>query len=186
MVTAAWAARQVKANSADVAVAIELEVDSATPVDLPSTGLAGWLQVNGSCPGLTPMDTGDALALAVDGAKWAIAAHGGGCLGGSTANGYKADARAFAVALATPAAGWESAAVAGCPAGICLIALHSPHINITEGAATVAKVCGPARSQCTVAMGDVRADATSNRGPPQPQPLYPAPLATCAVWLFLR
>ena len=93
--------------------------------------------------------TGDALALGLDGSKWAIAAQGGGCLGGSTAGGYTADARAFAVALAKPAL-----PVPGCPAGLCVIALHSPHINITRGSATVERVCGAARRQCTVAMGD--------------------------------
>ena len=37
---------------------------------------------------------------------------------------------------------------------VCVIGLHSPHINITAGADTVARVCGGGRPECTVAMGD--------------------------------
>ena len=40
------------------------------------------------------------------------------------------------------------ARAAGCEAGICLVGLHAPHIDITEGADKVAAVCGTARSEC--------------------------------------
>jgi hypothetical protein len=74
----------------------------------------------------------------------------GGCLGGHAGGVYKADARAFAVALAKP----PPPGVDGCEQGICLIGLHAPHIDITLGADKVAAVCGDARHKCTVAVGD--------------------------------
>lgn len=144
---AARLAELARGAGAGVVAAIELEADSETPLDLTLRGLQGWSQVNGSCPGAAGR-TGDALALAVA-PGYTVAASGGGCLGGATAGGYTADARAFAVARVVP-----PAPVRGCGAGVCLVALHSPHINITEGAAVVARVCGPQRHACTVAMGD--------------------------------
>ena len=71
---------------------------------------------------------------------------GGGCLGGDAGGGYRPDARAFAVALVKPPA----PGVPGCEAGLCIIGLHAPHVDITEGADTVAAVCGEARHKCTV------------------------------------
>jgi hypothetical protein len=92
------------------------------------------------------------LLLALDSERFSVIKSGGGCLGGSSAGGYKSDARAFAVALVKP-----SQAVSGCP-GLCLIALHSPHINITQGADTVSAVCGDnGRKACTIAVGDFNA-----------------------------
>lgn len=74
----------------------------------------------------------------------------GGCLGGHAGGVYKADSRAFAVALVKPPA---RAATASCPA-MCVIGLHSPHVDITMGADKVATVCGATRSRCTVGLGD--------------------------------
>ena len=151
-------------HGAEVIVAVELEHNDTAPVDLtlPGHGLHGsWRQINGSCPG-APGKTGDALALVL-GPGWevqysALNQNGeslpladGGCLGGDAGGVYKPDARAFAVALVKPPPGRE---VDGCAAGICLIGLHAPHIDITEGADKVAAVCGTARHQCTVAVGD--------------------------------
>lgn len=147
-----------KSHSVGMVVAVELEHNDSSPIDLPSHGLVtesypSWVQINGSCPGAGTAP-GDTLALAFDRAKgWNPVKSYGGCLGG--ANGGpdpwdKADARAFVVALLkAPTPG-----VAGCEAGICVIALHSPHVKITEGADKVAEVCGEARHSCTVAVGD--------------------------------
>jgi len=162
------------AHGATVVVAIELEHNDTAPIDLPAHGLGGghypaWLQVNGSCPGAAGGAPGDAIALAFKpyvglGPGWSpvvksyaagqpVYAAGGGCLGGDGGGPDpwdKADSRAFAVALLKP----PSPGVAGCEAGLCVIALHSPHVDITKGADTIAEVCGEARHQCTVAVGD--------------------------------
>ena len=151
-----------KTHAADVIVAVELEHNDTAPIDLPShldASRGPWTQVNGSCPG-APGKTGDALALVL-GPGWEVQAAtqggtllaDGGCLGGDAGGVYKADARAFAVALVKPSPFlWPG--VDGCEMGICLIGLHAPHVDITEGAAKVAAVCGEARHQCTVAVGD--------------------------------
>jgi hypothetical protein len=60
--------------------------------------------------------------------------------------------------------------VAGCEeSGICVIAVHCPHINITQGTATVAEVCGAAAAagsgRCVVAVGDWNAPV-AHRPPP--------------------
>jgi hypothetical protein len=144
-------------TNASITVAIELEANSTEPVEL---AWPGWTQINGSCPSVLAGKTGDALLLAVDSEQFTILKSGGGCLGGSSARGYTADARAFAVALVRP-----PHPVAGCPEGLCLIALHSPHINITQGAPTVSSVCGEPRSRCTVAIGDFNAPV-KKRPPP--------------------
>ena len=149
-------------HAANVIVAVELEHNDTAPIDLPSHGLPTayprWAQVNGTCPG-APGKTGDALALVL-GSDWELqqvyrngkyeALADGGCLGGDAGGVYKADARAFAVALAKP----PQPGVKGCEKGVCLIGLHSPHIDITKGADKVAAVCGEARHKCTVAVGD--------------------------------
>jgi len=135
-------------RKANIVVAIELEATSSTPVDLPSHGFgSGWTAVNGSCPGAAGK-TGDALSINLKDEDYTVIAHGGGCLGGAAGGNYKADARAFAVALAKP-----TMPVAGC-AALCVIGLHSPHVAITEGNDTVASVCGDARHSCTIAAGD--------------------------------
>ena len=134
---------------ASIVLSVELEQTSSTPVDLPSHGLGSkWAAVNGSCAPLPPATTGDACALNFA-PGYRVLASGGGCLGGDSGRGYSADARAFAVARVAP-----PGPVAGCPGGLCVIGLHSPHINITAGADTVARVCGGGRPECTVAMGD--------------------------------
>jgi hypothetical protein len=158
-----------KEHSVGIVVAVELEHNDTAPVDLPSRGLPAdyppWMQMNGSCPGAGKAP-GDALALAFDQRSWSpvvkswasgkpVYAAYGGCLGGAGGGPNpwdKADARAFVVALLKPAA--PRAGVAGCEKGVCVIALHSPHVEITEGAVKVAEVCGEARRQCTVAVGD--------------------------------
>jgi hypothetical protein len=137
--------------NADVIVAVELEETSSTAIDLPSHGLdtdqEHWTQVNGSCVG-APGKTGDAIALALrSGHK--VLASSGGCLGGHAGGVYKPDARAFVVALVKPAQ-----AVAGCDAGLCIVGIHSPHVDITEGSDKVEKVCGDARHSCTIGIGD--------------------------------
>ena len=54
-----------------------------------------------------------------------------------------------AVALVRP----PTPVVAACPA-LCVIGLHSPHVDITLGADKVERVCGDARYACVVAAGD--------------------------------
>lgn len=86
-----------------------------------------------------------------------VISSGGGCLGGDAGGVYKADARAFAVALLAP-----STPITGCPHGICMIGLHAPHINITDptGIATIARVCElskPGAEQCVIGAGDFNA-----------------------------
>jgi len=147
------------AAAADVVVAIELEASSDTPVNLPRQDPAGffgsgWSQVNGSCPGAQAGATGDAVAM-LFGPGYRVLRGGGGCLGGDAGGGYRPDARAFAVALVQP-----PAAVRGCPGGLCVVGLHAPHVNVTQGAATVEAVCGAraaGRAGCTVAAGDFNA-----------------------------
>lgn len=137
------------ASAASIAVSIELESNSTTPLDLDSTKrLKGWKMVPGSCSPTPPSATGDALMLAIDPAKWVVQASGGGCLGGASGFGFKADSRAFAVAAVRPVV-----PVLGCPI-MCIIGLHAPHVNITMGAATVERVCGASREGCVVAAGD--------------------------------
>jgi len=147
------------ANSsrAAVVVSIELETSDTLSVDVrkappalnPSGWVnSGWSRVAGSCPAVG-RGSGDALSLNLA-PGFALLASGGGCLGGHSSPTFKADARAFAVALVTPPA---EAAVGGCP-GVCVIALHSPHNDISQGAGTVAKVCGDAASAgCVIAIG---------------------------------
>ena len=170
-----------KQFDADVVVSIEIEASSSTPVALTSASSAptipptlpaaksanaatGWTQINGSCPGLNGA-TGDAMALLINHRRFHVAqsksptviSSGGGCLGGDAGGVYKADARAFAVALLTP-----STPIAGCPHGVCFIGLHAPHINITDptGIATVARVCelsNPGAMKCIIGVGDFNA-----------------------------
>lgn len=144
----------------DVAVIIELEADSNNPVNLVGDGaLPGWNQVNGSCHGRLS-SSGDALALLLH-ESYKIRFSGGGCLGGAAVWPYTPDARAFAVALVDP-----PFKVKGCElSGLCIIALHSPHVNITEGQETVEKVCGVAKQNCVVAAGDFNAPVV-HRLPP--------------------
>jgi hypothetical protein len=134
--------------AADVVVAVKLEVSQSQPTDLRRSLGVGWTQINGSCPG-NETNGGDAMALLLkDGFR--VVGSDGGCLGGHAGGIYRADSRAFAVALVKPPA---RMAVASCPT-VCVIGLHSPHIDITLGAAKVANVCGAARVGCTIALGD--------------------------------
>jgi hypothetical protein len=143
-----------RAVRASIAVAIELESNSTTPLALDAPGrLEGWQTVAGSCAPTPPSATGDALMLAIDPSKWNVEASGGGCLGGVSGYGYKADSRAFAVASVRPAT-----PVQGCPT-LCVVGLHAPHVNITMGAATVERVCRAARKGCVLAAGDCRRGA---------------------------
>ena len=158
-------AELAKSHSVDMVVAIELEHNDTEPIDLPSHGLGtAWWQMNGSCPADKAGASGDALALAIHPAfdtGWTPVvksfsagnptyAIDGGCLGGDSGGSYNADARAFVVALLDP----PEPSVKGCEAGVCFIALHAPHIDITKGADKVARVCGESRHHCTVAVGD--------------------------------
>lgn len=128
-----------RAGGAEVVASIELSHGMHEPVGLAAFGLDGWSQVNGPC---ARGEGGDAVALAFA-PGWRLEASGGGCLR------HDWDARAFAVALATP-----PAPVQGCPA-LCVVALHAPHTQITAGRDEVLRVCGDAAvHQCTVAMGD--------------------------------
>ena len=138
-----------RSTHASIAVAIELESNSTTPLALDSPGLLeGWQTVAGSCSPTAPAATGDALMLAIDPAKFIVQASSGGCLGGVSGYGYKADSRAFAVAAVRPVT-----PVQGC-ASLCIVGLHAPHVNVTRGASTVERVCGSARAGCVVAAGD--------------------------------
>jgi len=131
---------------ADFIVAVELEESAAEPINLLSHGLSsGWTQVNGSCPGNNT--GGDAMGMAL-GPNFTVLKSDGGCLGGHAGGWYKADSRAFAVALVRPPVPVEA-----CPS-ICVIGLHSPHVDITLGADKVERVCGEARHGCVVAAGD--------------------------------
>ena len=135
-------------NRADFIVTVELEESVSQPIDLRSHGLSsGWTQVNGSCPG-NASNGGDAMAMAV-GPGFSVLKADGGCLGGHAGGVYKADSRAFAVALVRP----PTPVVAACPA-LCVIGLHSPHVDVTLGADKVERVCGDARYACVVAAGD--------------------------------
>ena len=69
------------------------------PVNLRSHLSSGWTQVDGSCPGSA--SGGDAMLLAV-GPRFSVLGSDGGCLGGHAGGPYKADSRAFAVALVKP------------------------------------------------------------------------------------
>ena len=105
--------QQVKA---DVVVAVELEQTDTTPVDLVAAGMGvHWEQISGSCAAVDG-GSGDAIALMFDTTQYTVEARGGGCLGGAAGGGYKADARAFAVALVTP----SKKKVAGCDK-LCVI-----------------------------------------------------------------
>ena len=140
-------------QNANVVVAVELEVSESQPIDLRSHGLAsGWAQINGSCSS-HETSGGDAMALAL-GPGFGVLKSDGGCLGGHAGGAYRADSRAFAVALVTP-----PNPVAACP-NVCVIGLHSPHVDITLGGDKVAQVCGEARHRCTVAAGDWNAPAS--------------------------
>jgi len=139
-------------STADIAVAIEIESsgNSSETLDFTTAGspLAQWNQVNGSCPGANGQP-GDVVALLIQ-PHFKLHRSGGGCLGGSSGGNYTADARAFAVALVQP-----HVPVRGCEAtGLCVIGLHAPHINITQGMPTVERVCAAAKAQCVVAAGD--------------------------------
>jgi len=143
-------------NAVNVLVSVELEANGTTPINLPTQGLHGWSQVNGSCAPPTPEQSGDVAAVSLA-PGFKVLASDGGCLGGQDAWwGQKADARAFAVALVEP-----PSPVAGCPKGLCIIGLHAPHNNITLGQDKVQRVCGEARHGCTVASGDWNAPVTT-------------------------
>ena len=158
-----------RAVNASIAVSIELESDSTTPLDLGVPDrLAGWQTVPGSCSPTPPSTAGDALMLAIDPAEWVVQASGGGCLGGVAGYGYKADSRAFAVAAVRPVR-----PVKGCPS-LCIVGLHAPHVNITMGAEMVERVCGAAREGCVVAAGDWNAGV-------RPRTWWSVPNATVAT-----
>ena len=152
-------AQLVQQSGSSITAAIELETTSTEPV---ARNWPGWEQVNGSCPPLPGKKTGDTLLLAFNSSQFRLLAHGGGCLGGDSGRGYTADSRAFAVARVEP-----PEPVVGCPDGLCLLALHSPHINITNGTSTFTKVCGDEPTRCLVAMGDFNAPV-KHRLPPYP------------------
>jgi len=136
-------------HHASMVVSIELEANDTTPIDLPSHGLTGWVQYNGSCPGPSSTQSGDVAAVSLA-PGFRILRAGGGCMGG-------ADARAFAVALVMP-----PTEVHGCPDGVCLIGLHAPHGAISRAASDqVAAVCGTVRQGCTIASGDWNAPVSS-------------------------
>uniref|UniRef100_A0A7S0ZP53 Endonuclease/exonuclease/phosphatase domain-containing protein n=1 Tax=Noctiluca scintillans TaxID=2966 RepID=A0A7S0ZP53_NOCSC len=125
----------------DFVVAIELEKDANTPINLTSAGLGGYASVPGSCVG-APGHAGDAVALGVA-PGYTVVASGGGCL-----NAFNESARAFAVALVTP-----PAPVEGC-AELCVVGLHAPHGYINNGSDIVAETCGEAALNCAIAAGD--------------------------------
>lgn len=134
-------------HDANVIVAIEFEASVSQPINLHLHGMAsGWTQINGSCAG-NVTNAGDAMSLAV-GPGFGVLKSDGGCLGGHAGGVYRADSRAFAVALVKP-----PSTVAGCP-NVCVIGLHSPHVDITQGVDKIARVCGESRHGCTVAIGD--------------------------------
>jgi len=129
-----------KTSGTNIVAAIELADDAGTPVSLPNAGLKGWAQVDGKCSNVNP-DLWDSV-LMVLAPGWRVRDSGGGCLNG------RADTRAFAAARVRPP--WD---VHGCPE-LCVVALHAPHMQITEGHPTVARVCGAAVDHCAVALGD--------------------------------
>lgn len=134
---------------ADVVLAVELEATDTQPVDLVAAGMGDhWKQVSAGCAAVGT-GSGDAIALLLDTAQYKVEASSGGCLGGKAGGPYKADARAFAVALVTPL----QKKVAGCKK-LCMVGVHSPHVAITNGSDTVAAVCGDVKDTCTVAVGD--------------------------------
>eukprot|EP00445_Apocalathium_hangoei_P009967 CAMPEP_0203878534 /NCGR_PEP_ID=MMETSP0359-20131031/23076_1 /ASSEMBLY_ACC=CAM_ASM_000338 /TAXON_ID=268821 /ORGANISM="Scrippsiella Hangoei, Strain SHTV-5" /LENGTH=324 /DNA_ID=CAMNT_0050797747 /DNA_START=15 /DNA_END=989 /DNA_ORIENTATION=+ len=124
-----------KLSDAHFAVAIQL--GKTSPVDLPSSGLLGWTQVDGTCRSAY----GDTLALVLA-PGYSVQAQGGGCL----STDY--DARAFAVARVKP-----PAHVYGCDE-LCIVGIHAPHSPVLQGKSTVASVCADLVQQCVVAMGD--------------------------------
>merc|ERR1712190_282617 len=72
----------------------------------------------------------------------------GGCLS------IPIDARAFAVAKVTPPQ------AAGSCTELCVVALHAPHLPITQGKDKVQAVCGALTDTCTVAFGDWNIDGS--------------------------
>mmetsp|Transcript_63670 Transcript_63670/g.176566 ORF Transcript_63670/g.176566 Transcript_63670/m.176566 type:complete len:433 (-) Transcript_63670:279-1577(-) len=127
-------------TGAHVVAAIELARNSGVPLNLSAFGLKGWAQVNGQCVGFNP-DLWDSVALAFA-PGWKVEKSGGGCLNG------KSDTRVFAVARVRP-----PRKVYHCPR-LCIVALHAPHMQITEGRVTVSNVCGAALDHCVIAFGD--------------------------------
>merc|ERR1712166_1111199 len=69
-------------HHASMVVSIELEANDTTPIDLPSHGLTGWVQYNGSCPGPSPTQSGDVAAVTLA-PGFRILRAGGGCMGDS-------------------------------------------------------------------------------------------------------
>lgn len=143
-------------NEAEIIVTIGLVGDDGKPVDLRVNELAGlnYSQVNGICARPTQEKLVNTVALTLR-PEYQVLAQGGGCLEGRT---NKTAPRAFAVAHVKlpPASGLFGGLVKGCPDGVCIVGLNAPPgaAQITHGADEVARVCGEARRQCTIAAGD--------------------------------
>jgi len=133
-------------TGADIVFSCMLADSRTKPSQLKDFGLAeGWTQVDGPC--VKPNGGGDTTALAF-GPGWHVDASGAGCLR------HDHDARAFAVALVKP-----PSPIRGCPK-LCVLGVHAPHSQITQGNELVKQVCGAAAKACSIAMGDWNIDAS--------------------------
>jgi len=130
-------------TGADIVFSAMLEDSLAVPSKLKDFGLAeGWTQADGPCYHSDGgREYGDATALAF-GPAWHVNASGGGCLR------HDRDARAFAVALVVPPTPIQS-----CPL-LCVVGVHMPHNQSTQGSRIVRDVCGALAGTCSIAMGD--------------------------------
>mmetsp|Transcript_117183 Transcript_117183/g.184329 ORF Transcript_117183/g.184329 Transcript_117183/m.184329 type:complete len:297 (+) Transcript_117183:45-935(+) len=143
---------------AEIVVSIEFEQNASTPLDLSQGGLTGWTPVLGPCLG-SAGHAGDTAALFFA-PSITVVAGDGGCL-----NTPGESARAFAVALVK-----LPFSVDGCPS-VCVVGLHAPHKNITNGADVIARVCGYIAQTCAIAAGDWNAVINRSNWPVhQPPP----------------
>jgi len=157
---------------ADIVFSCMLADSRTKPSQLKDFGLAeGWTQVDGPC--VTPYGGGDTTALAF-GPGWRVDASGAGCLR------HDHDARAFAVALVEP-----PSPIQDCPK-LCVLGVHAPHSQITQGNELVEKVCGAAAKTCSIAMGDwnIRASEVGKHwqaliGGPVPEEVVPDVKTCC-------
>merc|ERR1712032_1089873 len=107
------------------------------------------------------------------GPQFAVLAEGGGCL-----NDPADSSRAFAVAHVKPSQPFGTCET------LCIVAVHTPHKNISHGQETVARVCGDVVTHCAIAVGDWNANINVSNWPKSRPPLI-NPINASQFWMQL-
>jgi hypothetical protein len=154
-------------SEAAVFATTNLLAANSEAVDLTQHGqLEGksYQQVDGLCHGGQKFGS-SAVSLTFR-PGWSVLKKDSGCL---SKEGVleKTEPHAFVAALLKPpkANGMLGGIVKNCEAGVCMVALSVPKDGIAQGADKIAAVCGEARHQCAIALGDFGADTGSYHNP---------------------